>query len=173
LNSFLNFTDQVRDDLIKNFIQDNPEFLDTYPNPFPYNGSHTDVNITTFLYEKAIKRDEYKDRPIYKTGYKKGIRFYPFIQKCSKSTRLKEIINNPEIKNMQYLIFMFDVLHNLNDFTGIINGYIMRRNKDKELQHAINLKNQEIIDKNRQLIELLESHRCPSPFYKKGILQLI
>lgn len=164
---FPNFTEQVRDDLIREFIQENPEFLQIKPNPFPYNASIGRA-ITYFLHNKAIQRDI-----IDKPRYKKGIQFYPFIQKCSKSTKLKEIINNPDIKNMQYLFFMHDVVKSLDDLLGVMNGYSNEGYKDKALRDAENARNQAIINDNLRLVELLESHRCPSPFYKKGLLQLI
>jgi hypothetical protein len=164
---FPNFTDQVRDDLIRDFIQENPDFLRIKPNPFPYNHMIGRA-ITYFLHNKAIERDI-----IDKLRYKRGIQFHPFIQKCSKSTQLKEIINDPDIINMQYLIFMHDVVKSIDNLLGVMDGYSNEGHRDKALQDAENTRNQAVIDENLRLVELLESHRCPSPFYKKGILKLL
>lgn len=164
---FPNFTDQVRDGLIRDFIQDNPAFLQTVPNPFPYT-AQTGRAISYFLHNKVIQRDI-----IDKPRYKRGIQFHPFIQKCSNSSELKEIIHNPDIINMQYLIFMHDVVKSIDNLLGAMDGYTNEGYKDKSLQAAEDVKNQSIIDKNLRLVELLESHRCPSPFYKTGLLKLI
>jgi hypothetical protein len=162
--SFPNFTHEVRDNLIRDFIEDNPAFLNVKPNPFPYNA---DIGraITYFLHNKAIQRDI-----IDKPRYKRGIQFHPFIQKCSKSTELKEIIDNPDIQNMQYLIFMHDVVKSIDILLGCMNGYSNEGYADPVLQAQEDANNRALIRENLRLVDLLESHRCPSPFYKKGIL---
>lgn len=164
---FPNFTDQVRDGLIRDFIQDNPKFLQVVPNPFPYT-AQTGRAISYFLHNKAIQLDI-----IDKPRYKRGIQFHPFIQKCSKSTRLKEIISDPNIINMQYLMFMHDVVKSIDDLLGVMNGYSNEGYADPVLQAQEDMNNRALIHETLRLVDLLESHRCPSPFYKKGILQLI
>ena len=164
---FPNFTDQVRDDLIRGFIQDNPAFLQVVPNPFPYTHA-VGRAISYFLHNKAIERDI-----IDKPRYKRGIQFHPFIQKCSQSSRLKEIINDPDIINMQYLIFMYDVVKSIDDLLDVMTGYRNEGYADPALRAAEEVNNQAIIRENLRLVELLESHRCPNPFYKNGILKLI
>lgn len=164
---FPNFTDEVRDGLIRDFIQENPSFLQVKPNPFPYNAGIGRA-ISYFLHNKAIERDI-----IDKPRYKRGIQFHPFIQKCSNSTRLKEIINDPDIINMQYLMFMHDVVKSIDNLLGVMNGYSNEGYADPALHAAEDANNRALIRENLRLVDLLESHRCPSPFYKKGILQLV
>jgi hypothetical protein len=74
---------------------------------------------------------------------------------------------------MQYLIFMHDVVKPIDDLLGAMNGYSNEGYTDPVLRSQEDANNRELIRNNLQLVELLESHRCPSPFYKKGILQLI
>jgi len=164
---FPNFTDQVRDDLIRDFIQENPEFLQVKPNPFPYT-PQIGRAISYFLHNKAIERDN-----IDKPRYKRGIQFHPFIQKCSRSSELKEIIHNPDIMNMQYLMFMYDIVKPIDNLLGAMDGYSNMGYTDPALRAQENENNRAVIDENIRLVELLESHRCPSPFYKKGLLKLI
>jgi hypothetical protein len=75
---------------------------------------------------------------------------------------------------MQYLMFMHDngVLH-INQYGEVIRGYLNETYTDKALRNEQDLYNQQLIANIVRLVDLLESHRCPSPFYKKGILQLI
>lgn len=164
---FPNFTDEVRDGLIRDFIQENPAFLQIKPNPFPYNPIIGRA-ISYFLHNKAIERDI-----IDKPRYKRGIQFHPFIQKCSKSTRLKEIINDPDIINMQYLMFMHDIVKDIDNLLGVMDGYSNEGYDDPALRAAEHANNRALIRENLRLVELLESHRCPSPFYKSGLLKLI
>jgi len=168
LFSHTNFTDEDKMRLVRDFVENNPEFLRVMPNAL-YGFSQNLVNkITYFLHNKAIQRD------IVDKRYKQGIQFYPFIQKCSRSNKLKEIINNPEIKNMQYLMFMHDNgVIDINDYGEAIRGFDNETYKDKDLRNAQDLHNEQLIANILRLLELLESHRCPSPFYKKGLLQLI
>ena len=163
LIQFSNFKHKDIMRLLRRFVQENPDFLQLMPNALskPKDGFTITHNnkINYFLHNKAIQRD------IIDKRYKQGIQFYPFIQKCSRSNKLKEIINNPEIKNMQYLMFMFDNgVKEINEFSDVaIRGYI----------DGQDLHNQQLIENIIRLLDLLESHRCPSPFYKKGLLQLI
>ena len=168
LFSFYNFRHKDKMRLLRRFVQENPNFLQIMPNALD-GFTQTHVNkINYFLHNKAIERD------IIDKRYKQGIQFYPFIQKCSHSNKLKEIINNPEIKNMQYLMFMHDngVL-DINQYGEVIRGYLNETYTDKVLRNKQDLYNQELIANIVRLVDLLESHRCPSPFYKKGILKLI
>jgi len=142
------YSDAVVQTLIQDFVQENPKFLNILPNvlvdPVTIN---TDNKIKSFLHQKAIERD------IIDKRYKEGIQFYPFIQKCSRSTELKRIINDPTVKSSQYLFFMFD--------KGVI-----------DISEYIDLMKNSYEETNR-IIDLLESHRCPNSFYKSGLLKLI
>jgi len=170
------FSEDEINSLIIKFVQENPDFLQIMPNALSrYSGEH-ESKLRYFLHEKALERDKYIDRPIYETGYKKGIQFYPFIQKCSKSNKLKEIINNPEIKNMQYFIFTHDEgpgVGDIRDYGYVLRGHKNERHRDRKLQDEEELYNEPITQEALRLVALLKSHRCPTPFYKKGILQLI
>ena len=141
------FTDEINRGLIEDFVQENPEFLNTLPNvltePITTN---TTKQIKLYLHKKAIALDVIDKR------HKPIIQFYPFIEKCSRSTELKRIISDPSVKNMKYLFFMCDkALVNLDEYVDLMDDY----------------------DETSRLIDLLDSHRCPNPFYKKGILKLI
>ena len=61
----------------------------------------------------------------------------------------------------------------INEYGEVIRGFLNQTYHDKILRDAQDLYNQDLIANIVRLVDLLESHRCPSPFYKKGILQLI
>ena len=141
------FSDEINQGLVEDFVKENPDFLKKYPNVLSEQiGTNTTKNIRKYLHNKSILLD------IIDKRHKPGIQFYPFIQKCSNSTRLKEIIKDPSVINIKYLFFMFDKgLAILDDYIDIIDDF----------------------DETSKVIDLLESHRCPSSFYKNGLLQLI
>jgi len=141
------FSREINLGLVEDFVETNPDFLTKYPNVLtdPI-GPNTTKNIRKYLTNKAIALDEIDKE------HTPGIRFYPFIQKCSHSTRLKQIIKDPSVINIKYLFFMFDKeLAFLDQFVDIIDD----------------------LDETSRVIDLLESHRCPNSFYKNGILKLI
>lgn len=141
------YSDEINQNFIREFVDENPGFLEILPNvltdPITTN---TTKQIKLYLHNKAISLDVIDKR------HKPGIQFYPFIEKCSRSTQLKQIINNPSVKNMKYLFFMADkAVTNMHEYEDLMD---------------------DVLETNR-LIDVLESHRCPSSFYKTGILKLI
>lgn len=141
------YSDEVNQNFIRQFVDENPKFLEILPNvlndPIITN---TTKQIKLYLHNKAISLD------IIDKRHKPGIQFYPFIEKCSKSTQLKQIINNPDVKNMKYLFFMADkAVTDLSEYTDLMDD----------------------VQETNSLIDVLESHRCPSSFYKTGLLKLI
>jgi hypothetical protein len=70
-------------------------------------------------------------------------------------------------------MFMHDVVKPVDDLLGVMNGYSNQGYIDPVLRANEDANNRALIAENLRLVDLLESHRCPSPFYKKGILKLI
>ena len=131
-------------------INDNlfADFMQSNPTFIKKGNSYATIykDIVNFLIRKAVQQDII-DRP-----YTEQIEFVPFINGCRKSHALKEIITDPSVLNSQYLFFMFDNSLNLREYEDAMTSPI------KE---------------TRRIIKLLDSHRCPENWYKKGILQLI
>lgn len=141
------YSDEVNQQFIRQFVDENPKFLEFLPNvltdPILTN---TTKQIKLYLHNKAISLDVIDKR------HKPGIQFYPFIEKCSKSTQLKQIINNPDVKNMKYLFFMADkAVTNMREYEDLMDD----------------------VQETNRLIDLLDTHRCPNSFYKTELLKLI
>jgi len=141
------YSNEINQKLIREFVEENPSFLEILPNILTEQiTTNTTKQIKLYLHNKAISLDVIDKR------HKSGIQFYPFIEKCSRSTQLKEIINNVSVKNMKYLFFMADkAVTYLNEYEDLMEN----------------------IEETNRVIDLLDSHRCPNSFYKTGLLKLI
>ena len=154
------FDSDVNRRLYENFLMENPMFEARQPT---FNDSlYTSAlkRMSSFLIDKALAID-IQDKPyslnVNKNNVNKDhitLEFCPFINGCNKSTKLKEIIKNPLVLESQYLFFMFD----LNVTTNV-------REYENILTHSVK--------KTKEVIKLLDSHRCPENWYKNGILQLV
>jgi hypothetical protein len=139
--SYQFFSQDINDGLFADFMKSNPSFVKK-------GNSYATIykDIVNFLIRKAVTQDVI-DRP-----YTEQLQFVPFINGCSKSHALKEIITDPSVLNSQYLFFMFDNSLNIREYEDVMTSPM------KEI---------------RRIIKLLDSYRCPENWYKKGILQLI
>ena len=156
------FDRDINRELYADFLTENPIFLTEYPRyaNIPLTFTSTDESyksiiksIPSFLIHKALTID-IQDREYSLNNDEIQLEFCPFIKGCNKSTKLKEIIKNQLVLNSKYLFFMFDLTaQSLNDY-----GEDLYTQTRKE---------------TRQVIKLLDSHRCPENWYKNGILQLI
>jgi len=141
--------------ILDDFKRENPTCvikLDKY-------GYYNELDIKNFLIDKAfLSEKKFKEQNVGKIRIKPGIRFYPFINKCLRLPKLKEIIQNPSVINLEYLAFHNDESNSasgsLEDlyYEGVLKGYTE--------------------DEAYDVTRLLESHRCPVSFYKEGPLRL-
>lgn len=158
-----NFDKNINRELYEDFLRENPTFLKENPRyaNIPLTFTSTDESyksiirsIPSFLIDKALTLDIQDIEYSLNNNEEIQLEFCPFIKGCNKSTKLKEIIKNPLVLNSKYLFFMFDLTaQSLNDFSE--DMYTQTRKE------------------TRQVIKLLDSHRCPENWYKNGILQLI
>ena len=141
------YSDEINKNMIRDFVEENPRFLEILPNVLTDEiTTNATKQIKLYLHNKAISLDVIDKR------HKPGIQFYPFIEKCSRSNELKKIINNPDVKNMKYLFFMCDkAVVNIDEYEDLMDN----------------------IQETSILIDVLDSYRCPTSFYKTGILKLI
>jgi hypothetical protein len=141
------YNQQINDDLYETFKQENPDFIENKMYKPSYDSKLKQVS--KYLCDKAIKTDTI-DRP-----EKNYIQFYPFIEMCNHSTELKKIITNPDVVNLNYTFFMYDIgIHtDLSEYDYIIKG--------------------DSIEKIKEAILLLDSYRCPVNWYKEGKNKLI
>jgi hypothetical protein len=160
------YDSDINNELYDTFLLDNPTFVIKNPK---YEGikltfNNNDQNykqilneIPYFLIDKALEID-IQDREYSLSKIKESdeitLEFCPFINSCNKSNRLKEIIKDPLVLNSQYLFFMFDL--NAIQFSEYDGDYFTHSRKI-----------------TKQVIRLLDSHRCPENWYKNGILQLV
>lgn len=148
--------------LYQKFIAENPMYV--VPNASELTNYKT---ILYFLMKKAIQMDQI-DRPS-----KPYMTFVPFIQSCKKSKQLQEILKNKLVRHSKYIWMMydFDVLKEFNEehenfLTSKLDTAFMQ-------QHYPNftplISNRE---ETKEVIDLLDSYRCPKNFYKDGYLQM-
>lgn len=141
------YDEVTNNQLYDQFKEENPDFVEDikYKPKFDVKLKR----VSKFLCDKAIKND-IVDRPA-----KEYIQFYPFIEMCNNSSELKKIITNPNVINLNYTFFMYDIgIHtDLTEYDYLI--------KDDS------------IEKIKEAILLLDSYRCPKNWYKEGKHKLI
>jgi hypothetical protein len=142
--------------ILDDFNRENPKCvikLDNY-------GYYNEIDIKNFLIDKAfLSEKKFKEQNVGKIRVKPGIQFYPFINKCLRLPKLKEIIQNSSVINFEYLAFHID---ERNQQTGSL--------EDLEYEGRLNGYTE---DEAHEVIRMLESHRCPVSFYKEGPLRLL
>jgi len=153
---------EIKEGLYAQFIQENPEYIPNANERIEYK------NILDYLMNKAIKTD-ILDRPS-----KPYINFSPFIEGCSRSTMLKSIIKNNLVKRSKYVFFMYD-FDIFKD--GIDEEHIpfITSKKDDDFMKEYFPKYEPLITNMEQTVEvinILDSFRCPKNFYKEGILRM-
>jgi hypothetical protein len=153
---------EIKDRLYEQFIRENPEFTPNANERINYK------NILDYLMNKAIKLDII-DKPA-----KPYISFSPFIQGCSRSTMLKNIIKNNLVKRSKYVFFMYD-FDIFKD--GIDEEHIpfIESKKDDDYMREHFPTYETLITNMKQTVEvinILDSFRCPKNFYKEGILRM-
>jgi len=146
LYAFRSFSDEINERLVADFLRENPDFVRN-----PQHSFSTLLNeIQHFLTKKAIPLDEIDS--LYDPN--KKLKFVPFINGCKDSTEIKQIINDIEVQQAQYLFFMFDMgVSSISDYDEDIFEQGKKKTKD--------------------FIKKINGFRCPKNWYKDGILQLI
>jgi hypothetical protein len=117
------------------------------------------------------------------------ISFKPFINLCNKNEILLENISNPEIKNMDYFIFMLPenclnsskdcVLSSSSDLLILLNNYLQINNlsiQDNNNDFDPETDKIQLTQEGENLIQIhnkIKNFKCPISWYKNGEFQMI
>jgi hypothetical protein len=117
------------------------------------------------------------------------ISFKPFINLCNKNEILLENISNPEIKNMDYFIFMLPenclnsskdcVLSSSSDLLILLNNYLQINNlsiQDNNNDFDPETDKIQLTQEGENLIQIhnkIKNYKCPISWYKNGEFQMI
>lgn len=167
-------TELQKNTLIKNFNEENST-------NFNFNINETN-SIFTFLIKK-LSDQEKEERNIKKDIT--FINFKPFINNCNKSSTLLDIINNKDVQNCNYLIFMTPkgcIQHDKDECVIEINDeYTMYDNLKNMMEEMIKANIEEGISESEEIITKekaieisakIYSFSCPVTWYKNGEFEM-
>ena len=142
-------------------------------------------------YKAYLKLDEdettqyYKNTPVHEFVNVDGfdnidngkennkIEFVPFIESCRNNLNLNKLIDNQDIKNMEYFIFMVNeqLFNEVLDKNSPIGNYVnFRVNDVLDTKTPIDVRRehfQNYTTKILNLLNMLNDYKCPLSFYKQ------